>query len=154
MIEQFAGLSQDEQQLMGDAVALVTLLIAGADGNIDSQELEWSKKLTEIRSYSADSHTDEYYQKVGETFEGRLNGLLLELPQDTEARQAEITSRLTGLNDILPKLEFNFGHHLYKSLTSFAQHVAKASGGFLGIGSVSKEEAELISLPMIEPLRS
>ena len=153
MIQQFAGLSQEEQQAMVDAVPLITLLIAGADGNIDSAELEWSKKLTEIRSYTtADDHTESYYQMVGESFEGRINGLLLELPDDQKAREVEITNRLSALNDILPKLEANLGQHFHKSFVSFAQHVAKASGGFLGMGSISKEEAELISLPMIQPL--
>ena len=57
---------------MVDAVPLVTILIAGADGRIDTQELEWSKKLTEIRSYAHDDpNIDEYYTLVGEHFDAR-----------------------------------------------------------------------------------
>ncbi len=155
MIQQFEGLNQEEQQLMIDAVPLVTILIAGADGNIDSQELNWSKKLTEIRSYShADPQLDAFYTLIGEHFEGRVQAFIASSPQDTAARQAAISEQLAGLNAILPKLEFNFAHRLYKSLTSFAEHVAKASGGFLGIATVSQVEAELISLPMIKPVVS
>lgn len=153
MIQQLEGLNQEEQQLMIDAVPLVTILIAGADGEIDSQELSWSKKLTEIRSYShTDPQLDAYYTLIGEHFEPRVQALIAESPQDTAARQALISEKLAGLNAILPKLEFNFANRLHKSLTSFAEHVAKASGGFLGIGSISPEEAELLSLPMIKPL--
>lgn len=155
MIPQFEGLNSEEQQLMVDAVALVTILIAGADGHIDTQELEWSKKLTEIRSYAhEDSQIDAYYALVGENFESRLTELIGQFPQETEARQDVVSQQLAGLNEVFPKLEFNFARRIYKSLTSFARHVAKASGGFLGIGTISKEEAALLDLPMINPVVS
>lgn len=154
MIQEFEGLNQEEQQLLVDAIPMVTLLIAGADGKIDSDELEWSKKLTDIRGYAHPGPLNSYYDLIGVHFDDRLNTLMADLPEDTKGRQKMITEELTKLNDVLPKLEFNFAHNLYHSLTSFAQHVAKASGGFLGFASISKEEAALIDLPMIQPIES
>jgi len=41
----FEGLNAEESELIIDAVPLVTILIAGADGNIDPEETAWSKKI-------------------------------------------------------------------------------------------------------------
>ena len=154
MIQEFSGLNQAEQQLLVDAIPLVTILIAGADGNIDTNEIAWAERLTEIRGYAHPGNLNEYYELVGKDFSERLDGMIKNLPTDTAARQVEVSNRLARLNEVLPKLEFNFAHRLYGSLTSFAEHVAKSSGGFLGFSSVSKEEAELINLPMIDPVAS
>lgn len=154
MIQEFSGLNQDEQQLLVDAIPLVTILIAGADGNIDSNEIAWAERLTEIRGYAHPGNLNAYYDLVGKDFSQRLEAMINNLPKDTAARQAEVSNRLAALNAVLPKLEFNFAHRLYNSLTSFAEHVAKSSGGFLGFSSVSQEEAELINLPMIDPVAS
>lgn len=154
MIQEFSGLNQDEQQLLVDAIPLVTILIAGADGQIDLKEIAWAERLTEIRGYTHPGNLNEYYELVGKDFPERLEAMIANFSTDTATRQTEVSNRLAGLNAIFPKLEFNFAHRLYSSLTSFAEHVAKSSGGFLGFSSVSKEEAELVNLPMIDPVAS
>ena len=152
MISQFENLNAEEVQLMYDAVPLVTILIAGADGNIDADETAWAKKLTDIRSYSYHESLREYYENVGAQFSDKLADYNNNLPADVAPRTEAITSKLSGLNDILPKLEQSFAFRYYESLTSFAKHVAKSSGGFLGFASISKEEANLMGLSMITPI--
>ncbi|MBK8391868.1 MAG: hypothetical protein IPL23_22440 [Saprospiraceae bacterium] len=56
------------------------------------------------------------------------------------------------VNPILGKLDHLVALHLYKSYTSFAKHVAKASGGVLGFFSIGPNESNLITLPMITPI--
>ena len=73
-------------------------------------------------------------------------------PKDTSARNMKISDDLSLLNEIFPKLEIHFGAALYDSFVSFAKHVAKASGGFMGFWSISKEEKEFIELPMLTPI--
>ena len=152
MIAQFEALTQEEQKLMFDAIPLITLLIAYADGEMDDQERTWSEKITDIRGYSSHESLLEYYEKVGENYQEKLDQLLATLPGNNEERLNEISKKLAGLNAILPKLDPVFAWRYYHELLSFAKHVAKASGGFLGWASISKEEKELIGLTMIDPI--
>lgn len=146
------SLSQEEQGLLFDALPLVTVLIAGADGKIDVSETSWADKLTDIRSYSNEPELNAFYEKVHEGFSGRVSYLIKELPATTPEGTKMISEKLAGLNPILAKLPQALGAKTYKSLTSFAKHIARADGGFLKAWSISKSEAALIDLPMITPI--
>ncbi len=146
----FEGLTTEESALVVDAVPLVTILIAGADGEIDAEEKAWSKKLTDIRTYAHPDLLNDYYIEVGKTFSDRMNHYMNELPHSPEERNIIISEKLKGLNPIFPKMSPIMAKRLHTSLTSFAQHVAKASGGFLGFGSISKAEKQWMELPMLD----
>jgi len=152
MIQQFQNLSPDECEKMINAIPLITILIAGADGKIDKEEKEWSAKITKIRTYSNPDILHDFYTQIGRNYNSRLNTLIDAYPKDTNSRNIKISDELSQLNAIFPKLDIYFGAELYNSFVSFAKHVAKASGGFLGFGSISKEEKQFIGLPMITPI--
>jgi len=152
MIPQFENLSSEEVASMLNAVPLITVLIAGADGEIDDEEKAWGSKLTKIRSYAHPDSLQPYYEEIGINYEKRVEELINSLPKDVAQRSEIISGRLAELNDIFPKLEINFAKRLYDSFTSFAEHVAKASGGFLRIGSISADEKQWLDLPMITPI--
>lgn len=147
-----AELSDRQYQLLKEAPAYITLLIAGADGNIDNQELNWAEKLTHIRSYAEPEELNQYYQDLELGFHDQLYGLLKQLPEDLRDRETRIVNFLSQLNDILPLFENRLSYQLYESLKSFAHHIAKSSGGFMRFGSVSKEEKKWMNLPMIHPV--
>ncbi len=153
MIAKLANLSETEVNVLIDAIPLITVLIAGADGEIDPTETEWAEKLTKIRQYDYSSELNEYYKKVGEGYSDRLVSLIDELPGDTERRKDDISEKLAALNPILGKLDKIFATNLIESFRTFAQHVARASGGFLGFASVNKEEARLMKLEMINSIQ-
>lgn len=152
MIDLFQKFNDQQAEQLVDAIPLITILIAGADGNIDNEEKEWGEKLTKIRSYSNPELLNDYYQQVGETYHDKLEALIISLPNDVDKRTAVVSERLAALNPILAQLDQRDGHNLYKSFVTFAEHVAKASGGFLRIGAISKAESKLIDLPMITPI--
>lgn len=152
MIQAFAGLSQEEQQKLVDAIAQITILIAGADGNIDNEETEWAEKLTKIRSYASDELLNEYYLQVGDQFEKTLSSLINDLPDNTSNRNSLLSDILAGVNAPLSKLDPKYAAHLYKSYVSFAEHVAKASGGVMRFFSVSSDEKKWMNLPMINAI--
>lgn len=152
MLHQLKNLPAEELQELYDAIPVITLLIAGADGDIEGEELAHSEKITKIRGYSGGEIMQDFYDKVGEDYNERLNRWLKVISKDTAERTADLSSRLEKLNPILAKLSPELGAEMYKSFTSFAKHVAKASGGFLGFGSINKEEAELVNLPMLTPI--
>ena len=143
------ALLPEEYTMLKDAIPLITVLIAGADDNIDTQERAWAEKLTNIRSYSLPELYRPYYEEIGEDFSEKLDKLIADLPTDVEQRAMEISRRMSPLNDILTKLEPPVAAQLYSEWLSFARHVARASGGFLKFWSISAEEKRWIGLPML-----
>ncbi|MFK7808181.1 MAG: hypothetical protein AB8F74_10315 [Saprospiraceae bacterium] len=152
MIDLFQKFNEEQAEILVDSIPLITILIAGADGNIDEDERTWGEKLTKIRSYSYPELLNDFYKRVGETYSEKMDAYIASLPKETDARTAAVSEKLEKLNGMLAQLDQHDGHTIYKSLTSFAEHVAKASGGFLRIGAISSAEAKLINLPMLTPI--
>lgn len=152
MTEYFESLQDSDYQKLKDAVALITVLISGADGDYDKEEISWAEKVTKIRSYKMSDDLIGFYQEVGKDFSEKLDGYIKDFPKDAHKRTDLISERLELLNPILAKLDPHVAYHLYKSYRSFAEHVAKASGGFLGFFSVSAEEGDLMKLPMLNEI--
>ena len=152
MIDEIQNLSEEERNELLLAVPRITVLIAGADGTIDEDETEWAEKIMKIRSYASIEALRPFYTEVGINFNNVLHSMIESLPREKDERKEILSNQLNGLNDILPKLSPRYGADLYKSFVTFAEHVAKASGGFLRFFSVSAEEKKLLSLPMIAPI--
>ena len=151
MIKYFKGLSDEEIDKLKDAISLITVYIAGADGDIEEDELEWAKKIADIRSYSLKDGLEEFYEEVEADFAERVQKYVERL-SDLETRNSTVENRLTELNPILAKIEPKMGALLYSSYVSFAEHVAKATGGFLGFFSIGPEEKALLDLKMLTPI--
>lgn len=152
MNQYFKHLSEADYQKLRDAIANITIYIAGIDGNIEAEEMQWAQKVTEIRTYKMHKDLIEYYQEVGADFGDKINSLLASYPKDYNERNSIIEGKLSELNNILATLEPKVGGRLYESFLSFAQHVAKASGGFLGFFSIGPKEQEVLNLPMLIPI--
>lgn len=151
MTEYFKVLSDAEYDQLKDAISLITVYIAGADGDIDEDETKWAEKVTKIRSYSLPESLAGFYEEVGVDFHDRLENYVSSL-SDLETRNKTVEQALTALNPILAKLPTKLGASLYNSYVSFAKHVAKASGGFLGFFSIGPKEAALLDLEMLTPI--
>ncbi|MEM7655875.1 MAG: hypothetical protein AAF399_07085 [Bacteroidota bacterium] len=147
-IPSFASLTVDEQHLLFKAPALVAVLVAGADEQIDEKEEALAQKLVSYRTFTSETQLHDYYEVVNEQFETALG----EAMQAWKANggNGHLSSMLAGVNPILPKLDAAYAKLLKDSWRSYARKVAEASGGFLGMGSVSKEELQVVDLPMIE----
>ncbi len=152
MTEYFSTINEKDYSKLKDAIALITILIGGADGDLDKDEIAWAEKITKIRSYKMSEDLLGFYQEVGKDFSTKLDQYIKDFPVSKEDREHLITERLVALNPILASLDQSVAYHLYKSYTSFAEHVAKASGGLFGFFSIGPHEGELIELPMITPI--
>lgn len=153
MIPEFKGITESEFDQLRKAIALITVLIAGADGNIQKEETEWAKKVTEVRSYSLPTGLKEFYMAVGKDFSEVLDEYIDEYNVSIEDRNRRISEKLAELNPILAKIESKkIASRLYKSYLSFAKHVAQATGGILGFFAVGTAEKKLISLPMLDKI--
>lgn len=145
-------LSAQEYQDLKDAFAIITVYIAGADGTIDEDEISWASKVTEIRSYKSSDDLLDFYNEVHAEFDNKLNHYIANYNGTAAVRNAAIETTLTALNPILAKLDPKVGAHLYKGFLSFAEHVAKSTGGLLGFFSIGPEEKALLGLKMITPI--
>ncbi len=152
MIPQFKKLNPVEKELMYNAIPLITILIASADGELTHRERSWSEKIARIRSYSYHESLREYYLNVGKDYQEKIDYYLEKLPLNVDRRTAMISEKLSKLNMILPKLDEVFAWRYYTSLLSFAKHVAKSTGGFLGWSAINEAERKLIGLDMINPV--
>ncbi len=151
MTEYFKVLSNTEFDQLKDAIALITIYIAGIDGNIDKDELAWAEKITAIRGYNRPHGLNEFYEEVGVDFYDRVQNYVSDLNQ-LDVRNSTVEQKLSALNPILAKLNPKLGALLYSSYISFAHHVAKASGGFFGFFSIGPKEKAVLDLKMITPI--
>lgn len=152
MIQGFDKVNETQFQVLKDAIAWITALIAGADGEIDKEETDWAEKLTKIRSYANPNDLTPFYQEVGVDFHDSLHAILSALPIGKKEREQILSDKLAQVNEILPLIDNKLAHELYNSYLSFAKHVAQQTGGFLGFFSIDKQEGELIPLSMITPI--
>jgi hypothetical protein len=149
-IPQFNHLSEEEKAAVLNAPAVVTYLIAGVDGDFDTNEEEQAKHIVHFRTSTGDPMLYDYFTEVEKTFVAKLNELHRKYGNlQPGPRTAVLSEELARLNSILPKIDRLFGRSLLKSLRSLAKAVSEASGGILGFLDVSYEEMHLAGLEMI-----
>ncbi len=149
---QFSALSTADQEILTDALSLITILIGSADGVLEIEETEWASRVTKFRAFSHNDDLTDYYMQAGETFDARLDQILRTLPAEQEARSLEISQRLARVNPIMEALDEELAYHLYTDWLTYAAHVAKASGGVFHMASISPNEKKWMQLPMITPI--
>lgn len=151
-MELLKNLNEAEVTQMQDAIAYITILVAGADDKIEAKEIAAAEKLTQIRSFKYHDEMKPYYEAVNATLTTRINELLDALPTEVNARQEAVSGELEKLNPILAKMDLHRGHVFYQTFISFAKHVANSAGGFIGFVKINAEEKKVIDLPMITPI--
>jgi hypothetical protein len=149
MIQHFKKLNVTEVELMFKTPLMVSILIAGADGNIDKKEISEAVIFVEKQT-TTKSELTEYFREVAQDFEDKMKVLLQDYPRDVDQRNSLIIEDLSKLNSILPKLNPDFSVQFYTILKRIAYQVAASSGGILGMNAIDEEEAKYIELYMIE----
>ena len=82
MLHQLNNLPDEELQELYDAIPVITLLIAGADGDIEGSELEQSEKITKIRGFSGGEIMQDFYDHIGKDYKERLTRWAKIVPKD------------------------------------------------------------------------
>jgi hypothetical protein len=151
MIPELKKLSTEEMELIIKAPLLVSILIAGADGQIDRSEIKGAIDTTRKKAVKSTSSLQAYYESVSEDFEDKLKVLIQNYSTRADERGAQISEELQGLNNIFPKVHGTLSVEIYESLKSLALSIAKSSGGLFGLKSIGREEARYVDLKMIDP---
>jgi len=153
MIEEFKNLNDEEIETMLKVPVLVSILIAGADGNIDKSEIKQAVSLSKLKQTKAREGLIEFYTEAGKDFEDKMKIMIANYPGDATQRNPLIISDLEKVNDILPRLDPKFSEEFYVSIKDMAKKIAEASGGVLGYMAVGYEESKLIGLDMVKDPR-
>lgn len=148
-MERLHALTEEEKQLVLDAPALITLLIGGADGKLDNNEVERANRAITFRSIKGDPLLFDYFDAVEVNFHTRLQEVLQQYSGDTQTRVQALSDELSKLTPILAKLEKIYAQALLKTWKNMAQAIASSSGGVLGYFGISTAEKHLIDLHMI-----
>lgn len=151
MIPEFKSLNSTEIELMHKAPMLVCILIAGADGRIDQNEIRKAIGFaTKRQKQAGKSRLLEFYNEVGSDFEDKLKIVIQGFPVKEKERAPKVIAELAELNTIMGRLDKEFSIEFFKSLKEIAVEIAKSSGGVLGLKSVGEEEAQYLTLNMIK----
>lgn len=149
MLYHLKNLSETEQQIVLNAPIWVTLLISCSDHDIDEKEIDRAKEIIHIKSFAEQNDVKELYKELDSHMDERIDSALKTLSANGKERLEHIEGNLSGLNNVLPKLDYNFASQLYTSLRNLAIYVAQSDGGVFGINRISDEESDYLSLPMI-----
>jgi hypothetical protein len=125
-------LSQEVLQHLAKAPALVFLLVAAADGNVDKKEIRQFQEILQ----------DPAYQPLFAAMQESKSSVL-ELLAAIQSSERSPIDELAILRGILESLIPEDAATLYKvMLLKLAKSIAEASGGFLGVfgSKISKEE--------------
>ena len=150
MHEPIGALSDKETEELCLIPIWISILIAGADNNIEKREIK--KAIASTREICEQGHTlvKDYYRQVSEKFEKEIKGYVTLLPEDHNKRVQFLLSKLARVNYFFSKLEQEMAYQMYLSFRDLANKVAKASGGIFGLLSVSFAESKYVDLKMID----
>ncbi len=149
MLYQLRNLSKEEQSVVTKAPVWVTLLIACADYDIDTKEIDRAKEIIQIKTYTTHNDVQDLYKELNLNIDNEIDQALKSLSTNGSERLAYLEDHLSKLNDIFPKLDKAYATQFYDSLRSLALSVAQAEGGFFGIGRISEQEQVYLKLPML-----
>lgn len=150
MIPEFDKLTEEEINVLHSAPILVSILIAGADNEIDNSEIKKAVSISKDKQKRARASLLEYYKEIGDNFEDKLKVMIQSFPSSAKDRNPILIEELEKLNDILPKIDSHFSTEFYESLKDIAKKIAESSGGVLGYMAIGYEESKLIGLKMID----
>ena len=125
------SLSPSEVDVLASSVAVISVMVACADGTIDKKEekviLKWIKQ-----------------KQKKDVFWSDFKSLEIDW-QQAHSEATEIDTYLSSLTEILNQLAD--GNKIKRDLLDLAHLVASASGGFLGLGNkIDEDESMVIDL--------
>lgn len=150
MIKDLQVLTPQEIDLVYNAPLLTSILISGADGNIDKKEISTAINFAKKNAKRSRAMLYQFYTEIAEDYENKLQSLIEAYPDDVKKRNEIIVGELKQLNHIFEKVSKAFTIVYYVSLKEIAKKIAQSSGGFFWLFKISKEEANFIELPMLK----
>lgn len=153
MIPELKGLSIQEEAQLLHTPGLVTMLVAGADGKFNEDEIADALDLTRWKTRHARPDLQTFYSEVARRLPAQVAALRKELPETLQERQQQLSDEIEKTNPVMLKLPKEFAAQFYKSMIELAHHVAESSGGVLGYFNIGYAESKVVDLPMLKDPR-
>ncbi len=150
----FDELSSSEKELLLKTPALITVLVAGSDGDYNNKEIDRAQDVTFWKKIHARPDLQGYYDQVRPRISADIDKLTKEMPGSVNDRFNSLSSELEKLNPVLQKLDHRLAEQLYASWRELAKQTAEISGGVLGYLSIGYNESKVITLPMVNDPRT
>nr|MBS0036890.1 hypothetical protein [Saprospiraceae bacterium] len=146
---------KDRKKLL-NAIPMIAAYVAFADGELDKKEVDSAKRIANLRRFNSkvEPAVRRYYTEVFEQFDDRFLELVHNLPNDEEERSAYLEKEIAKMNGIIQKLDPLHALQLLKSFKSFAEHVARAEGGLLAMGTYGPRQDKARKLEMLTDVDS
>ncbi len=147
---QLKSLTPAQREQLLDVPLYITIYIGVADGTLDHKEIEWAEHVADFRAQHEDSLLARYWMDVDARFRKRFfeiqtaMGIEPDKPANGTGVMQAVEAWLKEIPSLYPLLPEGFDIELYESWRSFARHVARASGGLLGFGAITREEERAI----------
>jgi len=126
MIKEFENLSDDDVALLIKVPALVAVLAATVDADINEQRKADALKLAHLKTFTANPLLISYYEEVEKEFEKTFNEIVDQYAPISGKRQEELEDEINEATKVIAKLPKKYAVILRHSLSLFAQHVKKA----------------------------
>jgi hypothetical protein len=150
MISLFQDLSEKDQSILTDAPLLVAIWVGIADNHFDKNEQVKAVKTLSIKSFSESPDIAVVYQGITDPA-SRLTSIINSMPSDVESMKIAVKNRLLEVKEVLQKMENAYALQLFRSFRNVGVHVANASGGMLGLGSMAADEKIALELDFLKP---
>lgn len=139
-VKVFEKLSAEEIEFLRDVPVLASILVAGADDQIDIDEKRVAHELAHIKSYTSIEEFQCFFKEVSDVFPKRFEALLDKYPKVAKERNPQIRENLKKVTEILKKIDSIYAEEFIDSIEEMARYIAEASGGVLGYMSISRVE--------------
>lgn len=143
-------LQEEEREQLLALPIYISVLIASADGTIDQYEMRKAADFSSWINSRKGKELAEFFEEAGKDFEDKLKVVIASLPVQADRSMEFLLAQISKANGVLKKIDKQCASALLESLKDLARHIAAASGGILGFGSIGREELQLINLSMIE----
>lgn len=126
MIAQFENLTNQEQELLLKAPALVSVLASCSLNEVNAARKAAALKLAHLRTYKAYPEMLTFYADAENRFETEFEAAVKAYMPFNEAKRGALKKALDDIHHIILKLESSYAQLLLKSLNRYAAHVKKA----------------------------
>jgi len=127
MIRQFENLTNEETERLLKAPVLLSLLAACSFNSINKTQKADAIKLAHIKTFSSTPLLIPYYNKVNENFKKDFEEAQEKYFPFDPPKQNLLKKELDSVNNIIAKLDKDYGKALHESLDGYARHVKKAA---------------------------
>lgn len=136
----FEKLSAEEIEFLKDVPVLASILVAGADNQIDIDEKKVAHELAHIKSYTSIEEFQCFFKEVSDVFQERFDALVAKYPATAKERNPQIRKDLKEVQTILKKMDGIYAEEFIDSIEEMSRYIAEASGGVLGYMAISRVE--------------